>query len=349
MFIRYRLFSKIMRERFYSVSFRPRRTRRQYHDLSCKGQGRVKYQVNGELAGFCKGDIVRVKGRQPSGKSDLNVMDRDKTLDVETQSGPSTDATVTASTVVWTPRFIVLFAAIFTLGSSVASILTQVWLNGFLSAEAIQLFYTAFVLGSSLFIIVKLENMWMRAGGIFACIWCLLMSLHFALPAVSELDPHTSLVAHLDIATQCAFLGAATCFSISSTPFRRWDIWFFYLLPIVGAAIIGLNVLLAPTDLPTGNFNESMIVTALSYLSVLIWWCRPANWSVQPDVTFLAGTIPVLQILFTGSGYHASDVAFFMTLVVLLFFFLLNLRLLHGEGRLFQVGAAPTRSRAGSK
>ena len=161
------------------------------------------------------------------------------------------------------------------------------------------------------------------------------MGLHFAIVTVSQLDPHTSLVAHLDIATLCAFLGAATCFSSFSTPFRRWDTWFFCLLPIIGVAIVGLNILLTPTDLPAGSFNESMIVTALLYLSVIIWWLRPANWSVQPGVTFLAGTIPLLQILFTGSGYHASDVAFFMTLVLLLFFFLLNLRLLQGNGRLF--------------
>src|SRR2546421_2866446 len=45
----------------YRIGFRPRQTRRQYHDLPRKGQGRVKYQVNEELAGFRKGDIVRVK------------------------------------------------------------------------------------------------------------------------------------------------------------------------------------------------------------------------------------------------------------------------------------------------
>jgi len=50
------------REHFYVVSFRPRRTRRRYHDLPRKGQGRVKYQVNEELEGLRKGDIVRVKG-----------------------------------------------------------------------------------------------------------------------------------------------------------------------------------------------------------------------------------------------------------------------------------------------
>src|SRR6266498_767186 len=47
----------------YTISFRPRQTRRRYHDLPRKGQGRVRYQVNEELAGFRKGDIVRVKGR----------------------------------------------------------------------------------------------------------------------------------------------------------------------------------------------------------------------------------------------------------------------------------------------
>jgi RRXRR protein/HNH endonuclease len=51
------------REHFYMVTFRPRRTRRQYYDLPRKGQGRVKYQVNDELGGFCKGDMVRVKGK----------------------------------------------------------------------------------------------------------------------------------------------------------------------------------------------------------------------------------------------------------------------------------------------
>src|SRR5712692_8667144 len=47
----------------YQIGFRPRQTRRHYHDLPRKGQGRVKYQVNEELAGFRKGDLVRVKGR----------------------------------------------------------------------------------------------------------------------------------------------------------------------------------------------------------------------------------------------------------------------------------------------
>ena len=47
----------------YQISFRPRQTRRQFHDLPRKGHGRVRYQVNEELAGFRKGDIVRVKAR----------------------------------------------------------------------------------------------------------------------------------------------------------------------------------------------------------------------------------------------------------------------------------------------
>lgn len=47
----------------YSIRFRPRQTRRQYHDLPRKGQGRVRYQKYEELAGFRKGDIVRVKGK----------------------------------------------------------------------------------------------------------------------------------------------------------------------------------------------------------------------------------------------------------------------------------------------
>ncbi|MBI1924005.1 HNH endonuclease [Candidatus Poribacteria bacterium] len=54
------------RENFYTIRFRPRQTRRQYYDLprsQIGGKGRVQYQVNAELDGFRKGDIVRVKGK----------------------------------------------------------------------------------------------------------------------------------------------------------------------------------------------------------------------------------------------------------------------------------------------
>ena len=47
----------------YQISFRPRQTRKQYHSLPQKGKGRVRYQVNEELAGFHKGDIVLVKNQ----------------------------------------------------------------------------------------------------------------------------------------------------------------------------------------------------------------------------------------------------------------------------------------------
>ncbi|MBM3235347.1 hypothetical protein FJZ31_03500 [Candidatus Poribacteria bacterium] len=55
--------SQAQRENFYIIKFRPRQTRRQYHDLPRKGIGRLLYQVNLELEGFRKGDIVRVKGK----------------------------------------------------------------------------------------------------------------------------------------------------------------------------------------------------------------------------------------------------------------------------------------------
>jgi len=51
------------RKNFYTIKFRQRQTRRQFHDLPQKGVGRVRYQVNASLEGFRKGDIVRVKGK----------------------------------------------------------------------------------------------------------------------------------------------------------------------------------------------------------------------------------------------------------------------------------------------
>jgi 5-methylcytosine-specific restriction endonuclease McrA len=46
----------------YRINFRPRQTRKQYHSQPQKGKGRVHYQVNEQLQGFRKGDLVLVKG-----------------------------------------------------------------------------------------------------------------------------------------------------------------------------------------------------------------------------------------------------------------------------------------------
>jgi RRXRR protein/HNH endonuclease len=45
----------------YSIRFRPRQTRKQFHSLPKRGKGRVRYQMYEELKGFKKGDIVLVK------------------------------------------------------------------------------------------------------------------------------------------------------------------------------------------------------------------------------------------------------------------------------------------------
>jgi len=47
----------------YHIRFRPRQTRKRYHSQPQKGKGRVKYQVNEQLQGFRKGDLVRVRGK----------------------------------------------------------------------------------------------------------------------------------------------------------------------------------------------------------------------------------------------------------------------------------------------
>ena len=48
------------RNNFYQINFRARQTRKLYYTLPRKGLGRIKYQVNEELCGFRKGDIVLV-------------------------------------------------------------------------------------------------------------------------------------------------------------------------------------------------------------------------------------------------------------------------------------------------
>ena len=48
---------------YFDVSFRATQNRKQYYSCPKKGKGRVRYQVNNELEGFRKGDIVLVKDK----------------------------------------------------------------------------------------------------------------------------------------------------------------------------------------------------------------------------------------------------------------------------------------------
>ena len=48
---------------YFDVGFRASQTRRQYKSQPQKGKGRVRFQVNKDLCGFRKGDIVLVKGK----------------------------------------------------------------------------------------------------------------------------------------------------------------------------------------------------------------------------------------------------------------------------------------------
>lgn len=51
------------KENFYSLAFRAKQTRRQFFDQPRKKVGRVRYQVNDEIEGLRKGDIVKVKNK----------------------------------------------------------------------------------------------------------------------------------------------------------------------------------------------------------------------------------------------------------------------------------------------
>lgn len=49
------------KDNFYNINFRASQNRKHYYMLPRKGKGRVKYQVNKDLHGFRKGDLVLVK------------------------------------------------------------------------------------------------------------------------------------------------------------------------------------------------------------------------------------------------------------------------------------------------
>jgi hypothetical protein len=136
--------------------------------------------------------------------------------------------------VIWTPDFIVIFALLLVTGLSVASILTQGWLNGLYSSSKILLTYAVLIFGTWFTIVIKARSLWVRVGAVFSCIWALFNTFAITL----SIDPQASLIVHLNAATNSALLAAYICLSVARTPLRRWDNWFFRLAPISGGIAI---------------------------------------------------------------------------------------------------------------
>ncbi len=239
-----------------------------------------------------------------------------------------------ATLVIWTPGFILLFAAILVVGLSDASMLTQGMVNGGLyPAGAVLCGYSIVLLGFWIALIRSTHSFWLHVGGIFGCVWSVFASIGFILSTL-PLAPTAPILVHLSVATDSAFLAAFTCLSVARTPFRHWDSWFFALALPFAACVVALIYTFLPAPWHTISSLETVVALTLLGLGTLTWWLRPSCWRVQPGPTFLLGVAPLLQVLVAIPGLPTPGDQLFFSQVALLMLLLGILRLIQSERRL---------------
>ncbi len=188
--------------------------------------------------------------------------------------------------VIWTPRFIVIFALILVVGLSADSLLVQARDNGYLAGNGILLAHLTPIFIMWVVIIVQARSVWIRLGGIFGCIWAIFSAINLII-TLHSISPNAPILAHLDAAFSSALLGCYICLSIEQIPLRRWDAWFFSIAPIIVICFVTGLFFLTPADSRSFSTIEDAIAGIANVLSVLIWWARPSCWKVVPGLTFL--------------------------------------------------------------
>ncbi|MFL5694884.1 MAG: hypothetical protein ACJ795_24095 [Ktedonobacteraceae bacterium] len=242
----------------------------------------------------------------------------------------NSEAAATTSAVIWTPRFIVIFALVLVLGLSLESVLTQAWSNHFINASWVISAHVACIVGCVLAIIGTTRSWWLRMGGIFACIWAVFTIFNQFL-ILSTLIPTSPVPAYVNAAICSALLGSYICFSLERTPHTTWDTWFFRIALTIGICIVGIIFFVTlVTQGPLSTIESGIAALGLVF-AALVWWLRPSCWQTQPGPTFLFGLTPTITLLLSLTALGHGPTNFFLSQVALLTFLLASIRLLQSE------------------
>jgi hypothetical protein len=253
--------------------------------------------------------------------------------------------------VIWTPRFIVLFAAVLALGVSLESLLTQGWSIRWFSGTWVFLVHLALVAAGWIILLRGSRSRWMRFGAAFGLVFVAFVAINVILQEIL-FQPSSYLLAHVNVVTFLALAGCYLCLSIDSLPIGRWDSWLLGLLPVLGVVLL-VPIFIVRSDRSLAGWENSISLVAL-ILSVLMWWGRPACWKNMPGQTLLFGAVPLLFLLldlvYVSSGsfnffpvhvaqnapatYTTRQTVFFFSQVVLLCLLLGQMRLAKSENRL---------------
>lgn len=233
--------------------------------------------------------------------------------------------------IIWTPRFIVTFALLLVVGLGGASLLTQGWLNDYYQAQWAELLFDALVFGCWIAVLFYARSAWVRLGAIFTIIWTIFSAINYVVNLLLPVTQTWTLVGYLDGARNISLLGSFICLSIAHTPFRRWDAWFFRIVPLIGIVAVVFAQIHAPVELRTLAQFENHTTNIALYLCITIWWLRPSCWKAQPALTFLLGVNPVVQRILSIPFINNGAPTLFFTQVLLLFLALAGLHSLQRE------------------
>jgi hypothetical protein len=252
--------------------------------------------------------------------------------------------------VIWTPRFIVLFAVVLALGLSLESLLTQGWAIRWYTGTWVFLVHLAPISAGWIILLRDSHSRWMRFGAAFGLVFVTFVAINVIIQQIL-FQPSSYLLAHVNVVTFLALAGCYLCLSIDSLPMGRWDAWLLGLMPVLGVVLL-VPIFVLRSDRSMAGWENSISLVAL-ILSVLMWWMRPSCWRNIPGPTLLFGIVPLLLLLldlvYIGSGsfnffpvyvtenasatYSTRQTVFFFSQVVLLFLLLGLLRLVKSEKR----------------
>lgn len=239
---------------------------------------------------------------------------------------------VNQAPVIWTPRFIIIFAIVLVIGLSVAATLTQGWSNAYYSVGKILLIYTLPILLGWGVLAKQTRSSWTRLGALVGCLWTVLAGIYFWYNRTT-IDPTSPLALTLYDALRCALLVCYICLSLAYTSANRWDTWFFRIAPILFCAIVAVQMV---HKLHSGHVIgdlEQVLSSKALYFSLFIWWLRPACWKRQPGPALLFGLVPFLQLTMILAPNITEIMKVFLTQASLLCMLLGILRLLQYERR----------------
>ncbi|MFL5627430.1 MAG: hypothetical protein ACJ788_17780 [Ktedonobacteraceae bacterium] len=239
-------------------------------------------------------------------------------------------AVTTPTTVIWTPRFIVIFMLTLVLALSLESMLTEGWMNHIINASWVLLAHVACILGCMLATMFTTRSWWIRIGGIFACIWAISTTFNQFLGLFTP-DPTSPILAYVNAIISSALLGSYICLSLERTPYTAWDTWFFRIALIIGICIVGIIFFVTLAAQGPLSTVESGIAAQGLVLAMLVWWLRPSCWRTQPGPTLLFGLTPAISLLLTLTSLGHGTTNFFLSQVALLSLLLAIIRMLQGE------------------